>query len=61
MSKEFKTIDELVAILESRGVLTDERTPRILQRESYYAIVNGYKEPFWWRVGRVGAWARGSC
>lgn len=46
MSKEFKTIDELVAILESRGVLTDERTPRILQRESYYAIVNGYKEPF---------------
>lgn len=46
MAKEFKTIGELVLLLESRGVKTDEDTPVILKRESYYAIVNGYKDPF---------------
>ena len=46
MPKDFKTIDELVGILESRGVSTDEGTARILKRESYYAVVNGYKDPF---------------
>lgn len=44
--KSFKTIDELVALLESRGVITDEWTPLAIERESYYAIVNGYKDPF---------------
>ena len=46
MAKEFKDIPELVAILESRGVKTDDRTPAILQREGYYAVVNGYKDFF---------------
>lgn len=46
MPKEFKTIDELVKLLESRNVKTDEDTPRQLVRETYYAIVNGYKGPF---------------
>lgn len=46
MAKEFKTIGELVLLLESRGVETDGNTPGILKRESYYAIVNGYKDPF---------------
>lgn len=46
MAKEFKTIDELVTLLESRGVETDPDTAGILRRESYYAVVNGYKEPF---------------
>lgn len=46
MAKEFKTIDELVSLLESRGVRTDEDTKKALERESYYAIVNGYKSPF---------------
>lgn len=46
MSKEFKTIGELVAILESRGVATDDQTAPAIERESYYAIVNGYKGPF---------------
>ena len=46
MAKEFKTIEELVLLLESRGVETDGDTPGILKRESYYAIVNGYKDPF---------------
>lgn len=44
--KDFKTIDQLVRLLESRGVITDEWTPLAIERESYYAIVNGYKEPF---------------
>lgn len=46
MSKEFKTIDELVSILDTRGVATDANTKAALERESYYAIVNGYKTPF---------------
>lgn len=46
MSKEFKTVEELVSILESRGVITDDNTKSIIERESYYAIVNGYKKPF---------------
>lgn len=46
MRKEFKTIDELVDLLESRGVETDEGTAGIIRREGYYPIVNGYKGPF---------------
>lgn len=46
MAKEFKTVDELVSLLESRGVKTDENTKKAIERESYYAIVNGYKTPF---------------
>lgn len=46
MSKEFKTINELVELLNSRGVLTNVDTEKALERESYYAIVNGYKQPF---------------
>ena len=43
MAKEFKTIDELIDLLESRNVITDENTKTQLMRESYYAVVNGYK------------------
>lgn len=50
MAKEFKTIDQLVGLLESRGVRTDGETATALARESYYAIVNGYKDPFLDRV-----------
>lgn len=46
MEKGFKTIEELVELLESRNVKTDSSTAGILRRESYYAIVNGYKGPF---------------
>lgn len=46
MSKEFKTYEELVDLLESRNVETDENTITQIKRESYYAIINGYKEPF---------------
>lgn len=46
MAKEFKTFDELVELMESRGIETDENTIPVLKRESYYAVVNGYKDPF---------------
>lgn len=46
MSKPFKTIEEQIALLNMRGVKTDSDTSTILLRESYYSIVNGYKEPF---------------
>ena len=46
MAKEFETIDELIDLLESRNVITDENTKTQLMRESYYAVVNGYKKPF---------------
>ncbi len=46
MAKQFKTVDELVEILKSRGVEVDDDTGAAIERESYYAIVNGYKDPF---------------
>lgn len=46
MNKEFKTIDELVSLLASRNIIVDAETGRILQKEGYYAIVNGYKDTF---------------
>lgn len=46
MPKEFKTYDEQIELLQSRNVVTDENTKTQLMQESYYAIVNGYKDPF---------------
>lgn len=46
MAKEFKTFAQLIELLESRGVLIDATTVDCLRRESYYAIINGYKDPF---------------
>lgn len=46
MDKPFKTIEEQVDILESRGVSTDADTAGILEREGYYSVVNGYKDLF---------------
>lgn len=46
MDKPFKTIQEQIAILESRGLIVDEKTPEILEREGYYSVVNGYKDLF---------------
>ena len=46
MAKEFKTIDQLVELMESRGIITDNKTAVAIKRESYYVIVNGYKAPF---------------
>lgn len=46
MSKKFSTIEEQLALLNSRGVETDNDTASILLCEGYYSIVNGYKDPF---------------
>lgn len=47
MAKEFKTIKEQILLLNSRGIKTNQETEAQLMRESYYAIVNGYKTPSW--------------
>lgn len=45
--KPFKTIDEQLDILKSRGLNIDlENTNEILFREGYYNIINGYKDIF---------------
>lgn len=46
VEKRFLTIAEQVELLAARGLRCDAQTPRILLREGYYAVVNGYKRPF---------------
>ena len=46
MHKPFTTIEDQIALLNSRGLQTDSRTSWILEREGYYATANGYKKPF---------------
>lgn len=46
--KPFTTIDQQLDILESRGVIVDNREEagKFLLSENYYAVINGYKEAF---------------
>lgn len=44
--KGFHTFDELVELLSRRGVAVDQHTKTVLKRESYYSVVNGYKDLF---------------
>lgn len=44
--KPFKTLEEQVTILESRGLSMPEYAAYALLGEDYYCVVNGYKEPF---------------
>lgn len=46
--KEFATHAEQLEILEKRGLLVPDKAAakRILSRENYYALIDGYKEPF---------------
>ena len=46
MDKPFMEHDELVERLRARGLKCDGRTKPILEREGYYAVVNGYKDLF---------------
>ena len=45
--KQFKTIDEQIEILESRGLIVEDydRTREILLRENYF-FINGYRHLF---------------
>lgn len=55
MDKPFKMIDEQIALLRSRGVEVDFATGRVLEREGYYSVVNGYKDVFIDRVASAEA------
>lgn len=51
MDKPFKTIEQQMAILESRNMEVGPSAATILRREGYYSVVNGYKAPFLARTG----------
>lgn len=44
MDKPFRTIEEQLEILSSRGVAVGPGAESALKREGYYSIVNGYKD-----------------
>lgn len=46
--KEFKTYNQQLTILRSRGMVvpTDGAPKRFLEQENYYNVINGYKELF---------------
>ncbi|AJK51216.1 Abi family protein [Mycoplasma capricolum] len=46
--KEFKTFEEQIEILKSRGLIisNEQKAIEILKQENYYNIVNGYKDLF---------------
>lgn len=48
MSKPFKTYDEQIEILSSRGLNIDnpDNAKIILSQLNYYNLINGYKTPF---------------
>lgn len=46
MDKPFKTISEQIEILKNRGLTVGPQAPSILEREGYYPVINGYKDPF---------------
>ncbi|WP_225352224.1 hypothetical protein [Limosilactobacillus equigenerosi] len=46
--KPFKTIDEQINILKSRGLIfeNEDAAKNSLKQYGYYEIINGYKTPF---------------
>ena len=44
--KVFMSLDQQLIILRSRGLNVDAYTKRILEKENYYNVVNGYKDLF---------------
>lgn len=44
--RPFLTVDKQIELLKSRGLIIDDGAENVLMREGYYAIVNGYKDPF---------------
>lgn len=46
--KSFATLDEQLAILKGRGLAIEDEAAakRVLSRDNYYALIDGYKEPF---------------
>ena len=46
MKKTYKSIAQQVRLLQGRRAAIDDDTPKILLREGYYAVVNGYGKAF---------------
>jgi abortive infection bacteriophage resistance protein len=48
LPKEFKTIDEQINLLKSRGmnIPDEQRAKKYLLTNNYYNIINGYSKPF---------------
>ena len=53
--KVFASHDEQITILQNRGLQVPDKAAarRILSRENYYALIDGYKEPFLERDERL--------
>lgn len=48
MDKPFKTYDTLIRSLRKRNMIikNGSEAKRILERENYYSVINGYKDLF---------------
>ena len=46
LRKPYRSVDEKLRILRSRGMAVDAGAGHVLRREGYYPIVNGYKDLF---------------
>lgn len=52
MSKPFKSLDSLLRLMRKRNITIAKgtegsRVKRILARDNYYSVINGYKDIFW--------------
>ena len=58
--KVFASHDEQIGILEERGLKVPDKADakRILSRENYYALIDGYKEPFLEHDERLNPYGR---
>ncbi|WP_235318377.1 Abi family protein [Planococcus sp. CAU13] len=58
--KVFASHDEQITILQNRGMLVPDKASarRILSRENYYALIDGYKEPFLERDERLNPYGQ---
>ncbi|MCH4840927.1 hypothetical protein [Bifidobacterium pseudocatenulatum] len=46
LRKPYRSVDEQLRILRSRGMAVDAGAGHVFRREGYYPIVNGYKDLF---------------
>ena len=51
MAKPFKSLNTLLRLMRSRNISIDKegegsKVKRILSRENYYSVINGYKDIF---------------
>lgn len=46
MRKDYLNVQAQLELLSSRGLACDDRSAKVLMREGYYAVINGYGKPF---------------